>query len=170
MYKDDIFVKLKEFDEMICATYGKEVKLDVVIVGASGFVLGSYLFRSTVDIDVYGPLPIDENILKNYDMNTGVNAFSMMEPYNYKDRLVRIDIDTKVVNYYRFSLEDLVVMKLASTRGKDYQDITQDSVVSVLNWDLLEKIVYEECDNSFNDKPYKELIEKFEVYKKEYKK
>ena len=61
-------------------------------------------------------------------------------------------------------------MKLASTRGKDYQDITQDSVVSVLNWDLLEKIVYEECDNSFNDKPYKELIEKYETYKKDYKK
>ena len=171
MNKKDIYDNLLKLDEEICDRYGDDFKIEIVVVGGSGFLLGSYISRSTLDIDLYGLVYIDTSILEKYNMNTNVNAFSMMEPYNYRDRLVKIDdIQTKVINYYRFSLEDLVVMKLSSTRGKDYDDITEDKIVSSLNWDLLEKIVYEECDNSFNEKPYKELIERFEKYKKEFHK
>ena len=170
MERNEVLEKLKELDKKVYRLYGDKQRISMVIVGGSAFLLGSYFLRSTLDIDLYGMPHISQSLLDEFDMNTNVNAYSMMEPYNYQDRLVKIDIDTKVIDYYRFSLEDLVVMKLASNRGRDVKDIIEPDVLSSINWELLEKIVYEECDNSFNDVAYKELIRKFEEYKKEYKK
>ena len=69
------------------------------------------------------------------------------------------------------SLEDEVIMKLHSSRPKDYQDITNKAVLEQIDWELLQKIVDDgELDNSFYDRKYKLFIENYEKYKNNFKK
>lgn len=47
----------------------------------------------------------------------------------------------KNINVYIASLEDIVISKLSSNRGKDSEDIRSPMVIESLDWDLLDEIV-----------------------------
>ena len=114
--------KLKALDEEAALII--DAKISMIIVGGSALVLGNHLNRSTQDIDVIDIYPELQSILENYDVNNRSNAFSDCLAENYENRLVKLDIETKVIEYYLLSLEDLVIMKLYSDRPNDYLDIT----------------------------------------------
>ena len=57
-----------------------------------------------------------------------VNAYRINFPENYLERIVKVNIPTKKVNFYTLSLEDLVVSKLCAMRGKDIEDIENELV------------------------------------------
>ena len=135
-------------------------------------VLSEVLFRQTVDIDVVGTVYHELSpLMEKYDINSRINAFSDCLPYNYEDRLVKLELGTKRIYYYILSLEDLVVLKLFSPREKDRADITSESVLSKIDWHKLDQIVTNgELDNWFDRRKYDLFLEKYNEYVREYKK
>ena len=111
-----------------------------------------------------------EFIFNKYNINSRVNAFSDNLAENYEDRIEKLDLKTKSLTFYTLCLEDLFLMKLYSDRKKDYLDITNDNFLSQINWDLIDKIIADgELDNTFNEKKYRSFLQKYENFKKEFK-
>ena len=55
----------------------------------------------------------------------------------------------------RASLEDIIVAKLYSARATDIRDIESESVVTAVDWELLEKLATDEHEaraNALNEK------------------
>ena len=170
MNREELFDKLKQADEEIFMICGNERRIDIIIVGGSSLIIRGLLSRQTPDIDVLNFYHNLESVFNKYDMNSRVLAFGESFAENYEDRLENVDIETKVINYKMISLEDLVIMKLHSTRPKDKEDITSPDVLTSLNWDKLDSIVQSgEVDVSFNERQYRLFIENYEKYKKEYR-
>ena len=51
-------------------------------------------------------------------MNMKVSSLMFRFPYNFEDRLQKVEFETKSITYYTLSLEDLVVSKLYAGRKK----------------------------------------------------
>lgn len=170
MDRNDLIKKLLQADEDISMIYQGTDKIKVILVGGSSFVLKQYINRQTPDIDTLGLYRELEAIFNKYDINSRANAYSDNLPYNYEDRLEKVDIKTKIIEYYVLSLEDAVIMKLFSHRGKDNDDITQPKVLSEINWQLLERIVSSgELDYSFDEKRLILFKSNYNKYVKAYK-
>ena len=115
--------------------------------------------------------PVLNPIIEKHDMNCRSNAFCDCIAENYVDRLVKLDLITKAIDYYNMSLEDVVIMKLFSDRKKDLDDIREKEVVNSINWHLLDSIIQSgEANNTFNERRYKWFLEKYNAYVKECKK
>lgn len=169
MNKQELISKLKKLDEEISMVIPSDEKIIITIVGGGALILQGFLNRITLDIDI---IDVYSNvlypILEKYDVNCRSNAFIDCVAEFYYKRLVKIDIETKVVDYYSLSLEDIVIMKLHSSRKKDYVDIRTDEVIKNINWNLLEDIISSgEADVSFNSRRYKEFLDRYNEYKKE---
>lgn len=94
-------------------------------------------------------------------------------PYNFEDRLVELDIETTSVRFVVPSLEDLVIMKLYAQRPNDIQDVESAAKADLINWDLLEYLVYndDEARASTNiERRYNEMVDAFERFKEAWKK
>lgn len=172
MNKQELISKLIAMDDEISMIFPNEDKINVTIVGGGALILQGYLNRITLDIDLVDIYyPILNPIFEKYDVNCRSNAFADCLAENYESRLKQVDIKTKIVDYYTLSLEDLVIMKLFSSRGKDHDDIRAKDVLNNLNWVKLEQIISSgEVDNSFNERRYKEFLSRYEEYVKECKK
>lgn len=125
-----------------------------------------------MDIDIVGSyVPLLNPIIEKYDMNCRSNAFCDCIAENYEDRLTKLNLKTKAIDYYLMSLEDIVVMKLFSDRKKDLNDIRLPEVVSNINWVLLDEIITSgEVDNSFNTRRYEWFLKKYKEYVEECRK
>ena len=168
MNRDELLKNLIEADEEIYATFGNVSKIDVVIVGGSSLLLRGLLPRQTQDIDTINFVQTIETIFNKHDINSRVLTFGDSLAENYVDRLEDLNLETKVITYKLLSLEDLVIMKLHSHRGKDYEDISNKDVVEVLDWNKLEQIISSgEADVSFNERKYKEFLDRYAKYKKD---
>lgn len=166
MNRKELLGKLLKADEEISMMFEPSHKVDVVIGGGSVLIIRNLISRQTPDIDTIGFYSELENVFNKYDMNSRMNAFSDCLPENYENRLEKIELPTKAINYYMLSLEDLVLMKLFSHRGKDLNDISDAKVLATIDWSLLDKIVIDgELDNSFNERRYKEFLDKFNAFK-----
>ena len=172
MNKQELISKLIAMDDEISMLFPNEDKINVTIVGGGALILQGYLNRITLDIDLVDIYyPILNPIFEKYDVNCRSNAFADCLAENYESRLKQVDIKTKIVDYYTLSLEDLVIMKLFSSRGKDHDDIRVKDVLDNLNWVKLEQIISSgEVDNSFNERRYKEFLSRYSDYVKECKK
>lgn len=169
--KQEVLERLIAADDEASSISASDYNAKVVLVGGSVLIIRDLIFRQTPDIDTINLSKELINVFRKYDINCDANAFCESIPYNYEDRLEPVDIPTKVIKYYTISLEDLVIMKLFSSRGKDYKDIISPKVLEKLDWKKLEKIVSDgETDNSFNTRAYSEFLSRFEKYKKDYKK
>lgn len=172
MDKNELLDKLIALDEEVSMAYPGENRIIMTIVGGGALLLQGYLNRVTLDIDLIDVYyPVLTPILDKYDVNYRSNAFSDCLAENYSSRLVKVDLQTKIIDYYVLSLEDLVIMKLFSTRGKDQKDIREQEVIDNLNWNKLDEIISSgEVDISFNERRYKEFLSKYKEYVKECKK
>lgn len=162
--KDGLIELLLKFDEEAKQELSNEYSNgEMIIVGGSAFVLLGLTQREvTQDVDYYKASINLRNILERYPVINGrFAAHSNSLPYNFEDRIVKLDIGSKFVNFFVPSLEDLVITKLRAWRENDITDITSDNVISKLNWQKLFKIVMsvEECTTlAAQTEQYKEMI------------
>ena len=98
-----------------------------------------------------------------------VNAYRINFPENYLERIVKVNIPTKKVNFYTLSLEDLVVSKLCAMRGKDIEDIENELVYNSLDWDLLDRLIDDVCYGMLTDFDKNILLEHYKDYKERFK-
>ena len=98
-----------------------------------------------------------------------VDAYRINFPENYLERIVKVNIPTKKVNFYTLSLEDLAVSKLCAMRGKDIEDIENELVYNSLDWDLLDRLIDDVCYGMLTDFDKNILLEHYKDYKERYK-
>ena len=109
-------------------------------------------------------------LLERYDINAQVTAYINNFPYNYEDRLHKLDIESRKIDFYTTSLEDIVIAKLCSYRDTDRQDVISPEVIKALDWDLLEKLATDEDELKANisDRGYSEFLYNYEEYVRRY--
>lgn len=146
MNRTELIEKIKRIDENIyfSSTLQPGVRASVVIVGASALLLyGLSRKGTTKDVDVYeAEQSIEEMLYADRDFNGRCNAHSQCLPYNYEDRLEKIDIDTFAIDIFVPSVEDLAVMKLYRWEAPDIVDLTDSDFLNRLDWDMLSHLVY----------------------------
>ena len=169
MNKKELIDKLLLADEEISMIYPSSPRINVVIGGGSVLIIQGLIDRQTPDIDTIGYYKGLESVFNKYEINSRMNAYSDCVAEKYEDRLIRIDLQTKTLDYYMLSVEDLVIMKLFSDRIKDYKDITEKTVLERIDWTLMQKIVDDgELNYSFDEKRYKRFLDKYNKYKREF--
>lgn len=173
MIKEDLLSRLDRLDEDSSYVFSEENRFKIVIVGGCALVLQDYIKRSTHDIDALLVSKELTGILSKYDIDIRVSAYSCNFPYNFEDRLLKLDIGGRRIDFYTVSLEDIVISKLYSNRLKDKIDIENDNVLNELNWELLDILVNDEMEvkaSSLNNRTYSELKQSYEDYKRRFKK
>lgn len=127
----------------------------------------------TYDINV---LSIDETlrfVVASYPEASQSAAIYMDHlPYNFEDRLVKLEIGSYVIDFLTPSIEDLVVMKLYAQRPNDLQDIRSAAQRNLIDWDVLEHLVYDEDEAKSSNivvRRYSEMVDAFNRFKEEYK-
>lgn len=164
--KNELLSRLHRFDEELFL-YAlekdiKNIRLRVEIVGSTSLLLNEINIPATEDIDIVRMNRyVDESILRKYDMNTRAAGMENYLPYNYEDRLVKFNMETKIVDYYILSLEDAVVAKIVAAREKDDAHLRADNLVSKIHWPSL-KISMEEMKLSLlNINDYKWMVNRY---------
>ena len=171
MQRNELIDTLLKMDEEAQLVLGEPMpKPQVVIVGGAAFMLHDITPRKfTYDIDVY---EVDESvsqILSQYpEVNGAVMAYTDQIPYNFEDRLSKLSIGSKTIDFVTPSIEDLIVMKLYAERPNDVQDIDGAAKAECFDWNLLEKLVYgknEAAASALSETRYKEMTEAYERMK-----
>lgn len=176
MNKDQLIETLKNIDEEVSLTLDSPAyKPVVVIVGGASFMLRDLTSRQvTHDIDVLSTDDIVRGVLAHYpNVNENVGVYNDQIPYNFEDRLVDLPVETQVVRFVSPSAEDLIVMKLYAERPNDIQDIDAAAQQNLIDWELLEHLVYDkgEARASTNiDRRYNEMVDAYERFKERSKK
>ena len=161
MQYSELIERLKRLDEDAALLSENYENLKLVIVGGSALILMNYITRATHDIDVVYCSPELRELMEKYNINDRVQAYINNFPYNFEDRFVRMNIETKVIEYYTASLEDIVIAKLCSHRRTDREDILQPFVIDNVNWDKLEKLSEELKMSILNDSNYADFVYRY---------
>lgn len=176
MRTDDLRQTLLDIDEEVYLLHGViQPKPCVVIVGGAAFLLRDLTSRvTTYDIDVLQADDVVRKVLAGYsNVNGSVAAYADQVPYNFEDRLVELDMQTRTIDFKVPSTEDLVVMKLYAQRPNDMQDIESAAAGKKLDWGLLEHLVYdpdEAAASVLSLRRYGEMTDAFERFKERCKK
>jgi len=129
--REDMILLLKSIDSRLNSS------ATIVICGAAAGILAHNWERPTVDIDVLGSKPTvsemsgilkqvakDQRLGEDF-VNDGPKGFSRYLTEDFKSRLLEIKGDFKNLNVYCLSKADLFVMKLASFRQQDLEDLSR---------------------------------------------
>ena len=134
-----IIERLEEFDTEMFLAYPEIVRrIRIVILGGVALLLHQCIRRTTNDIDIFqfdGRPNLE--MLAKYDMDIRSQAFTGSFSGTMDERYILVPAKTKVIDHYIPSLEDLVISKLSSDRGKDNLDVKQRLVyekVDLGNW------------------------------------
>ena len=114
--------------------YNDNEKLYCIIVGGSALMLLGYINRATHDIDSIDCHHKLIGLIEKYDINMQVRAHLDCFPEDYAERIKKLDIQTKKIDYYTLSLEDLVISKLLAGRSTDVFDIRSDEIIRDLDF------------------------------------
>lgn len=146
MDRAELLDKIRRIDEnaFFSGTVEQGVRAKMVIIGASALLLCELSQKGvTKDVDVLeAEQVIKRFISEDRDFNSYCPAYAQCLPYNFEDRLVKIEIETYVIDIYVPSIEDLAVMKLYRWEQPDKSDLTASEFLNKLNWSLLEHLVY----------------------------
>ena len=170
---EDIVDRLKRLDEeaYVFAKVNNiplNNKIIMHIAGSTCLTLRNLSTTKTDDIDVYYVSNFVSGIaIDKYDMNTRVSTYNLT--YNYEDRLEKVDINTKVIDYYILSLEDTVVLKLAANRQKDMDNLDTEIVVTHIEWDKLRDIAEEMRYSVLNERLWREFAHTYNDYCRRWK-
>lgn len=167
MGEQDLRKRLVEFDRAVSLLHpGRFFRL--VFVGGGAMVLLGCLARATDDLDV---LRFPQELLplmEKYDLSPRVAAaYEDQFAYNVDDRLVPLDVETKVVECYSASLEDIVASKLYSSRPLDAADVRRPEVVSAIDWNRLGEVVEDMKGSMLVERRYREFLHNYETFRKE---
>jgi len=164
MLKKDLMERLKRLDEDTELMYDTSDRFVCVIVGGGALILMDCITRATRDIDVIQHSPQLNELLSKYDFNCMVQAYICNFPYNFEDRFEKINIETKKIDFYTASLEDIVIAKLYSSRVTDARDIIHPSVLSNIDWKKLERLADEAKLSALNDYNYNDFRLRYKDY------
>ena len=169
-YKE-LIERLKRLDEDASLMFDDSNRFKMVIVGGGALILLETIDRATLDIDALSVSKELMPLLERYDINAQVAAYINNFPHNYEDRLHKLDIESRKIDFYTASLEDIVIAKLCSYRDTDRQDVISPEVTKALDWDLLEKLATDEDELKANisDRGYSEFIYNYEEYIRRYR-
>ena len=167
---EDLIERMKRLDEDVYSMYDDGRRLNCVIVGGSALILLRWITRATTDADVINCSAEIIPLLKNYNFDIGATAYIDNFPADYEDRLKKVEIDTKTIDYYTISLEDVVIAKLCVVREKDLVDITEPRIINNIDWKLLEKLSIELKHTILNDRLYSEFSGYYSDYVRRYRK
>ncbi len=172
MDREELFSRLLAFDRDAFLTYGSsKIKYECYIVGGGAMLIMGLIPRATHDIDVLRCTAYELiSLMPKYDMNMNVTAHIGCFADDYSSRAEKIDLDTKLIDFYTLSLEDLVVSKLASGREQDFEDIHQPAVVQKIDWDKLDELIDLAIEGMVGDYSARELRDFYNDYKEEFKK
>ena len=125
----------------------------------------------THDIDVFEADRCLREIIARYpEVNGMAVAYCNQMPFNFEDRLIPVDIGVRFIRYFTPSLEDLAVMKLYAYRPNDIVDLHSRAFIDRLDWDLLERLIFDEGEalaSSPSERSYQEMVCAYRQYKKE---
>ena len=167
-FKKDLLERLARLDEDADLLFDDDRQFKMVIVGGSALILLETITRATFDIDALDVSPEIAGLLEKYDINTRVATFINNFPYNYDDRLVPISMNSRRIQFYTASLEDVVIAKLCSGRATDVQDIIDPNVLSAIDWEKLEYLATDEFEakaSALNPYRYQEFLDSYKTYK-----
>lgn len=139
---EEIKQRLLRLDEDAELTFSDAHEFKCYIVGSGALILLGFIVRGTHDVDILETTPNELTTLFNkYDINTSVTSYYDFFPQGYENRAILLDLPTNKIKYYILSLEDLVISKLCTTRGKqDIVDINTDTITKNINWDILSSL------------------------------
>jgi len=169
MQRNELLNRLERLDEDASLIFESDKRFRLVIVGGGALVVQKYLNRATNDIDALDVSTEINNLLTKYDINSRVKAYLCNFPYNYEDRMVKIEIGGRRIDFYAVSLEDIVISKLYSNRSIDLHDIENETILNAINWETLDRIALDENEtklSSLNDRTYSEFRQSYEDYKR----
>lgn len=172
MQYDDLLTRLSRLDEDASLMFSDDKRFRMVIVGGSALILLETINRATMDIDALNVSRELMGLLERYDINCRVSTFINNFPYNYEDRLRRLTIHSKKIDFFTASLEDIVIAKLFSNRDTDRRDITDPAVLSAIDWELLDRIAFSDEEvksNALNERNYLDFLTNYEEYKRRYR-
>ncbi len=166
---------LLDIDEEAYLTIGVASPLPkVIIVGGAAFMLQDLTDRSvTHDIDVFSVAQSVREVIAHYpQVNGSVAAYMDQIPYNFEDRLIKLNLNTRAIEYLTPSTEDLAVMKLYAYRPNDIQDLESAAKNNLIDWDILENLVYNEDEARaavLSERRYKEMVHAYKLFKEKCK-
>ena len=172
MMREDLLLRLRALDEEVSLLYPDAERINLVIVGGGALVLMEYISRSTHDIDALSVSHKIQDLMNQYDINTLVQTYINNFPYNYEDRLKPIPLESRIINYYTASLEDIIIAKLYSYRDRDIADICAPRVLESVDWELLHHLAFDENEaqaSALNEYRYREFLERFSEYERKYR-
>lgn len=171
MNKDNLEKRLMMFDEEAFLLYSDSSERFVCyLVGGAALMLLDCISRVTHDGDFIYFTPKElSKIMPKYDFNTNVTAFITMFPDGYLERAEKINLNTKKIDFFVLSLEDLVISKLSAARDKDLLDIREAAVLSKINWSKLEELVQLCIEGMISDNDINTLKYYYNEYVKECK-
>ena len=167
MNKKELKQRMKELDAITHVLY-PGLTFECVIVGGSALLIRDIITRGTLDVDVLEVSKEVEELFAGFDFNTRVKAVLDCFPYNYSDRLELVDLDTKSIQYYTPSIEDLIVSKLYAYRDKDIEDLEKIRKSKKYNQILLDKIVIEAKLSAITERRYIEMVDLYNSFFKEW--
>lgn len=181
MNKAELIEKILRLDEEVY--FSGEIppgkRASIVIVGASALLLCDLSYKQvTKDVDVLEvENTIREFLVSDGDFNTHCSTFARCLPYNYEDRLVKMELDTYIIDVFVPSIEDITVMKLYRWEKPDVVDLTSPEFLSQLNWDLLDHLITSDNEaiasriaELTRDNEFKSMLFNYDEYKRTWKK
>lgn len=122
--KSEIMESLYELDDRLAARYGLYTQHEVVIAGGSALLLGDMAGdeRKTRDIDVLRHTAEVTEFFSSLNMNDDVNTFLYDFPEGWEHRSQEVEGEWLALKVLIPSPEDLLLVKLESSRPKDIQD------------------------------------------------
>ena len=128
-------------EEAYLKSKDRSKRLVCCFAGGAALMLLNFMDRRTRDGDViYYSSPELLEYMHKYNFNPNVITYASEFPDNYLDRIEKIDLDTKIIDFYVLSLEDLVVSKLYGGRAHDLSDIRNEHIIKAIDWDKLEEL------------------------------
>ncbi len=146
-----------------------EPKPKIIVAGGSALLLSELTARKTThDIDC---LAIDSRlrsiISRFHILNSKISAYCDSVPYNFDQRLMRLEIPTRLIDYMILSQEDIAVMKLYGWRPNDQEDLNSPDFIKKLNWALLDHLVFSQDEaraSILSEHRYKEMRDLYIIY------
>lgn len=167
MGEPELRQRLLEFDRAVGVIHpGRTFHL--VLAGGGALMLLGHLSRVTDDMDALKCSPELLALMEKYDINNRMaGPYGDHFPYNWEDRLVPLDIETRAIRCYAASLEDIVASKLCSERPDDAFDVRRPEIVAAIDWDLLEVAALEMELSQLNPRRYQDFLRNYESFRQE---
>jgi len=168
MGESELRQRLVAFDREVAFIYPNR-KFHLVLVGGGALMLLGHLSRVTDDMDALKCSPELLELMEKYDINNRVaGPYGDHFPYNWEDRLVPLDVETKAVACYAASLEDIVASKLCSQRPQDEFDVRRPEVTGAVDWDLLAVVALGMEASQLNPQRHRDFMHNYDSYRKEF--